>query len=543
MKMFRRYCLVSLALGLLGAAGSAGDPYPLSRQLRTLEADLQSPAYQAVLATMIVTDLQAEWLRVATPDNYRRFQEEHNGLARIQSDPQLRAAYERRKRIAEQFLGMLRQAYQARQQKPPFDDPEILSVALLAKQEQRNDAAPAPTPAIRPYLVAAGAEKQWPGFRGPTAQGFVFDTEIPLTWSATESILWRTRLPGKGNSSPVIWGDQIFLTAEGAAGKNGPERLLLAYDRKTGALLWQHAAPEPPEVEKLYRKNSLASSTPASDGERVVAFFGNSGLLCCDLAGNRLWHRNLGLFRTIHGPGSSPVIYKDLVILIQDLTQGKSVCAAFDKRTGEERWRVERRNAACWCTPVIIRVGDRDELVYNGSGELIAYDPETGAVRWRTAGPSGESIPMIVSGGGLIYSASGRNGPVFAVRPGGTGDITQTHIVWKNRLGGPHVPSPVYHDGRIYLVSDTGIVSALDAKSGELLWEERLRGRFSASPLVVGDRILFVNEDGETFVIRSRSEFELLAENPLNEYTVATPAVVGGRLYFRTAEHLICIGK
>jgi len=143
----------------------------------------------------------------------------------------------------------------------------------------------------------------------------------------------------------------------------------------------------------------------------------------------------------------------------------------------------------------------------------------------------------------LIYSASGRNGPVFAVRPGGTGDITQTHIVWKNRLGGPHVPSPVYHDGRIYLVSDTGIVSALDAKSGELLWEERLRGRFSASPLVVGDRILFVNEDGETFVIRSRSEFELLAENPLNEYTVATPAVVGGRLYFRTAEHLICIGK
>ena len=541
MLILRLGCFVALAFVLSQRFTFADEPYPLSRQLRTLEADLRSPEYQAVLATMIVTDLHAEWLRAATPDNYQRFLKEHGGLERVQADPQLQAAYERRKQIAEQFLEKIRQAYQARKQKAPFDDPAKLTAALLATADRAENAGNPEIP-IRPFLVAPGAEKQWPGFRGPTGQGFVFDTQIPLKWSATESVLWRTRLPGKGNSSPVVWGDQIFLTAEGAAGENGPERLLLAYDRKTGVQRWQHAAPAPKEIEKLYRKNSLASSTPVTDGERVVAFFGNSGLLCCDMDGKRLWHKDLGLFRTIHGPGTSPVIYKDLVILIQDLTQGKSVCAAFDKCSGEERWRVERRNAACWCTPVILRVGDRDELVYNGSGELVAYDPATGNVLWRTGGPSGESIPMIVTGGGLIYSASGRNGPVFAVRPGGTGNISKTHIAWKNRLGGPHVPSPAYHDGRIYLASDTGIATALDARTGELLWEERLRGRFSASPLVVGDRILFLNEDGETFVIHSSSEFEILAENRLNEYTVATPAVVGGQLYFRTAEHLICVG-
>lgn len=525
---------LALVLALL-----AQDPYPLSHQLRTLEKDLESPDYRAVLGTMIPTDLDAEWQRVATPDNYHAFALRHGGLEAVGRDPALKKAYDRRKAIAARFLDLLRPAFKAKRRRVPYDDEAVLA-RVLERADRRGELNGPPQVRIHPVFSAPGAEKHWPGFRGPTGRGVVFDPRLPARWSAAENVVWRSKLPGPGNSSPVLWGDRLFLTA--TEGEDPKARLLLCYDRKTGALLWKHAAPPPAELEKVYGKNTFASSTPVTDGERVIVFFGNSGLLACDLDGKRLWHRDLGTFPTTHGPGTTPVLYKDLVILVQDQNKGRSLFAAFDKRTGEERWRRERKNAMCWTSPVLLRVDDRDELVYNGSHEVIGYDPATGEILWKVAGPSEEAVPMIAAGGGLLYSVSGRNGPSFAFRAGGTGELPPTHVVWRNERGGPHVPSPVFHDGRLYFVSDTGIFACLDAATGATLYQERLRGRFTASPLVVGGTIFLLNEEGLATLVKAGPAFEVLAENALNETTYATPAVLDGRIYFRTREHVICVG-
>ena len=528
-----------LALAVLVLAQD--DPNPFSLQLRTLEKDLTSGEYKTVVEAMIPTDLEAEWQRVATPDNYHAFEKRHGGAEKVAADPKLKAAYDRRKEIATRFLDIMREAFAKKKRKAPFDDPAAL-VKVLEKSDRRGESKPAAELPVREILAAPGAEKQWPAFRGPTGRSIVFDTKIPMKWSATENVLWKTELPGRGNSSPVVWGDRIFTTSEGEKAGKGPERLLLCYGRQDGKLLWKHATEPAKELEGLYAKNTFASGTPVTDGERVIAFFGNGGLLCCDLEGKRLWHRDLGSFPTTHGTGASPVLYKDLVILIQDQNKGASLCAAFDKRTGEERWRRERKQNMCWASPVLLRVGERDELVFNGSFEVTSYDPATGETLWTAAGPSKESVPMIATGGGLLYSASGRNGPIFAIRPGGKGNITDTHVVWRNEIGGPHVPTPQYHDGRLYVIADTGVLSCLDAATGGLLYQQRLRGWFSMSPLLVGDLLLMVNENGMTYVVKSGATCEVLEQNDLGEKTLATPAVLGGRIYFRTEKHLVCVG-
>lgn len=204
----------------------------------------------------------------------------------------------------------------------------------------------------------------------------------------------------------------------------------MSVDRGSGQRrLWTFTAPRPAEQEVLYWKNTLASSTPVTDGERVIVFFGNAGLFCCDFAGREQWHVDLGTFPTTHGPGTSPVLYGDLVIVIQDQNRGASLCAAFDKRTGRKVWQRERKNSMVWSNPVLRTIGERDELIYNGSNEILAYELTTGAELVRFGGTSIESIPMIATGGGLLFSTSGRNGPTFAIRPGGRGDVTQSHLV------------------------------------------------------------------------------------------------------------------
>ncbi len=528
-----------------GDGRSSSEPYPLSLALQTLERDLSDPDYRAVLDTMIHTDLRAEWQRIATPDNHLVFAKRHGGEEAMARDPQLKAAYERRRQITDRFLDLMRETHQAKNLKVPFDDAQVRDV-LASVDRQSSDRADSST-SVEPLLPVPGAEQQWPCFRGPSQQGLVYsDAPIPERWSTDENILWKSELPGRGNSSPVIWDHRLFLTSEGPRDDDGdaaPERLLLCFDRRDGELLWTHAAPEVTETEGLYWKNTFASATPVTDGERVIAFFGNAGLVCCDMDGNRLWHRDVGHFPTMHGPGTSPVLYRDLVFLIQDQTKGESLCAAYDVRTGEPRWKRQRPNNAGWSTPVLLRVGNRDELVYNGTYDVTSYDPATGKTLWTLEGTSNEAIPMVVSGGDLIYSTSGRNGPSLAIRPGGTGDVSETHLAWKNRRGAPHVPSPLYHDGRLYFTSDTGIAVCLEAATGETLWQERLRGRFSASPLLVGNKILLLNEAGVTYVIESAAEFRLLAENDLDAVTLASPAILDGRIYFRTENHLIGVGR
>ena len=553
MTKLRSMVLLTLTCLATVAAISADDDAPednslqLSLRLQRLEADLTDPEYAAVVETMIPTDLAAEWERVATPDNYHLFAQQHGGMEQINANPELKQAWQRRHQIAQDFLALMRDAYAALDRDAPFDDEELLLRTLESAGKKGSSPRDADVQ-ITSILPADGAEDQWPAFRGPTGQSIVFDERMPRQWSATEGILWRTPLPGRGNSSPVIWYDKLFITAEegessqDGESETGPQRLLLCYDRTNGELLWQQQAPPAAELETLYWKNSFASSTVVTDGRRVVAFFGNGGLLCCDLDGKRLWHQDLGTFPTMHGPGSTPVMYEDLVILVQDQTRGDSLFAAYDKETGEERWRHERPNHPCWSTPVLLRVGDRDELIFNGSHVVVSYDPETGEELWRVNGSSRESIPMIVSGGGLLYSTSGRNGPVIAIRPGGEGDVTESHVVWQTPRGGPHVPTPAYHDGRLYIISDTGVMDCRDAATGESLWQERLPGRFSMSPLVVGDEILLFSESGTSYLLKSSPQFELLAENELNETVLATPAILDGKIYVRTDEHLICIG-
>lgn len=548
--MFRLLCLGLCAAGWFNSSASAqaqqladwekrSADYPLGIELRLVAADIDDADYLRVLPTMIPTDLAAEWRRVASPDNFVTFVAANGGAEKVQAHPKLTAAAAVRREIAEKFLALQRQAYENRKAKPPFDDAAVEELCRLA--DQKAEAADADsTPTIRVLMPAPGAERQWPQFRGPTGMGIAETPDYPKTWSATEHVAWKTPHGGTGNSSPILWDDSLFITV---ASKEGNERSIVCFDRHNGQQKWATAAPAPAEAEALYWKNSFASATPVTDGERIIAFFGNSGLLAVDFSGKQLWHCDLGKFTIVHGPGSAPVLYQNLVILIQDQTGSDSVFVAVDKETGQIAWRQKRDRSPCWSTPMLVRAGDRDELLFNGSNSVIGYNPATGDELWRVDGSSIESVPNLVIGGGMIYSASGRNGPYIAIRPGGDGNITKSHIAWKTKQGGAHVPSPVYHDGRLFAINDVGIAACLDAKTGKTVWQERLGGRFTTSPVLAGDTILATNEDGKTYLFRAAGEFELLGENDLAETIYASPALVDGKLYFRTAENVISVGE
>jgi outer membrane protein assembly factor BamB len=538
-----RFMLVTVIVDVLMIsalyAQTTADPYPFGPQLQVLAQDLRNQGYLDIVKTMISTDLQQEWKRVATPDNYWAFREKHGGRDQVRAVPELQAAYERRRRVADDFIALMRTAYQRMKRKPAFAQEQI--ERLLASTVAPRVTAPAQSDVLlKPVMCAADAHLHWPCFRGPTGQGIALEPEFPLTWSKTENIIWSRKLSGRGNSSPVIWGDRIFLTS---ASKDGRVRELFCYSRTRGELLWKRAAPSPAKIERIIRKNSYASSTVVTDGERVIAFFGNSGFVCYGMNGDLQWTQYVGDFTIMHGPGTSPVLYKDKLIFIQDQNRGDSVFLALDKHTGQKLWQHARKQVMGWSNPVLVRIADHDELIYNGSFQVVGYNPDTGEKIWSLDGPTKEAVPTIVTGGGLIYSASGRNGTILALRPGGRGDVTKTHLVWLHERGGPHVPSPVYHEGRLYLISDTGVAMCLNAANGATVWQERLRGRFSMSPIIAGDKLLLTNEKGLTYVLQAGDKLTVLAQNDLEDETLATPAVLGGRIYLRTASHLYCIGN
>jgi outer membrane protein assembly factor BamB len=236
-------------------------------------------------------------------------------------------------------------------------------------------------------------------------------------------------------------------------------------------------------------------------------------------------------------------LYKDKVLFIHDQNQEESFFLALDKHTGKKLWQHPRKKSMGWSTPVVVRVGDHDEVVFAGGETVKGYDPETGMELWSLAGPTYEVVPTIVVGKDLLYSASGRNGPTLGLRPGGTGDVTKTHLVWRTVRGGPHVPSPILVDGRLYTVNDTGIVTCLNAQTGKLLWQGRIHDRFTASPVEAGGLLYFPSETGVTYVVRAGDSFEVVAKNTLGAPLLASPAVVGDRLLLRTQEELVCIGE
>ena len=390
------------------------------------------------------------------------------------------------------------------------------------------------------------ARSYWTRWRGPSGQGIVTGSGYPDVWSPTENILWKSAVPGRGHSSPIVWRNQIFLTT----GYPGGRVSVLAYERSTGRRLWETFAPDS-TPERLHDKNSLASPTPSTDGQRVYASFGNKGLLALDLNGKVVWHRALGSVDTYHGTAGSPLLSQARLILYQDhagRSQGGAFVAAFDTASGKTLWRTQRSASVGWGTPIAIRAGDHDEIVVSGQRRVAAYDPASGAELWSSSGNTFEVIPTPVAGHGLVFCSSGRAGPTLAIRPGGRGDVTDTHVEWSSPRGSPFVPSPLLYGEYLYIVNDmAAIATSFEATTGKLIWQGRLgvakREGFSASPVGVDGKVFFTNDDGETFVLRAGPEFDLIRVNSLGARVLASPALVDGRWYFRTESELVAIGR
>jgi outer membrane protein assembly factor BamB len=413
----------------------------------------------------------------------------------------------------------------------------LLSQPLTLAQNDRAGVA----------LIPSDGEglKYWPRWRGPSGQGLAVGSGFPDRWSSTQNIVWRAPVPGRGHSSPIIWGDRIYLTTA----YNDGRASVLAFDRASGKRAWEAFVPDT-TAEYLHQKNSHASATPVTDGTRVYASFGSKGLLAVDLAGKVLWHRSLGTLDNYHGTAGSPLLYKDRIILYQDHeggSQGGAFVAAFDVATGKPIWRTARSATVGWGTPVAVRAGDRDEIVVSGQQQVVSYDPASGAELWRCRGNTYEVIPTPVVGQGLIFCSSGRAGPTIAIRPGGSGDITGSHVAWTSPRGSPFVPSPLLVGNYLYIVNDmAAIATCFEATTGKVMWQGRLGVArpegFSASPVAADGKIFFTNDDGETFVLKEGPAFELLHVNSLGARVLASPALVDGRWYFRTDRELVVIG-
>lgn len=397
-----------------------------------------------------------------------------------------------------------------------------------------------PTPEVE-------AEDTWPQFRGPTGRGHSSAQDVPLKWSA-DSVLWKTPLKGGGQSSPVNAGDKLFLTG---ASDDGRERYVFCLDRNTGKLVWERSVPCA-SPEQPHRMNSYATPTCATDGERVVAFFGPGGLHCFDLEGEKIWSKELGSFPGPWGVAASPVIVGDVVIQNCD-AEGESSLVAFDLASGDLKWKTPReaKPRGGWSTPILIETAKRKELVLNGELGVRGYDPESGKELWFCRGFNGRGAPVPDYAHGLLYVVNGKPGDTYAVRPGGSGDVTKTHMAWHaERRGGRDLPSPVVVDDFVIVVSMSGLATCYDAGSGEIHWQESLglKGEYAASPLVVNGHVLIQNVyGGETVVLKPGKTFEVVGINSLgaevDEIFRSTLVPIKGRIYARSLSMLYCVGE
>ena len=388
----------------------------------------------------------------------------------------------------------------------------------------------------------------WPWWLGPTRDNVAAaDQNPPVRWSATENVVWRADVPGRGHGSPCIWGDRIFLPTAEETPSDGkaPAQYLLCYDRGTGRQLWQT------EIHRdgfmhTHRKNTQASSTPACDGQRVFVPFmvqGGIWLTAVDLQGKIVWQVPLGRFKSYHGYAPSPVIYKSLVIVVAD-TPGGSFMVALHRASGEVVWRIPRTNYQSFGSANVGHVAGRDQLVVVGPHQVASYDPNSGNELWVCDGPTKEAATTPVFSDTLVYATAGYPKRILlAIRADGSGNVTQSHIVWRVARKAGYVPTPLLYDGLLYLLTDEGLLRCFDATTGDEHWQEQLRGGYSASPVAVAGRVYVVNEDGLTYVLAAGREFKILAENNLTNGGFATPVLCGGRIYLRTLDHLYCLGE
>lgn len=383
----------------------------------------------------------------------------------------------------------------------------------------------------------------WPQFRGPSGQGSSAETGLPLEWSESKNVLWKVPVAGRGWSSPVIVGDRVWLTT--AVDGGDISLRLMAFDLETGREVVNTVVFKRPRSALSNLKNSWASPTPIVDGDRVYVHFGAEGTAALTTAGTLIWQARFP-YQSQHGGGGSPVLYGDLLIFSCDGNDAAFV-VALDKRTGQVRWKTSRRQPwdQAYTTPLVIRVGDRDQLLSVGAYRATAYDPESGREIWRVSYTDGFSnVPRPVFGHGLVYISTGFQEPsLMAVRADGTGDVTRTHIAWTLQRAAPHTPSPLLVGDQLYVVSDVGVATALDAATGKLRWRQRLEGSYSASPVLADGRIYFLNEDGLTTVIATGAEFVKLATSQVDGATLASMAVSHGSLFLRSMTHLYRISE
>jgi outer membrane protein assembly factor BamB len=452
-----------------------------------------------------------------------------------------------------------------------------------------------PAPATRAVLIAtavaalstlgsAAATDVWPGFRGPNASGIADGQKLPDAWDGVtgKNVRWKVAIPGLAHSSPVVWNDRIFVTsaigsAPGATFKPGlygegtasedrtPQQwVVIAIDARTGKTVWQRTAYQGVPKEKRHIKATYANATPFTDGRYVIAFFGSQGLYAFDMSGRQVWKKDLGVLDVgaydlpeyEWGTASSPIIYKNLVIVQCD-TQKDSFVMASDIRTGATVWRTARQELPSWGTPTVFTppAGGAPELITNASNFIRGYDPMTGAERWRLGGSSKITAPTPIFSGDTVIVASGRapERPIFAIRPGGSGDITppagapsNAHVLWRKTGRGSYMPTPLLYRDALYVLSNAGLIDAYGLSTGEEIYRQRVEhggSGFSASPVAADGRIYLSSEDGDMFVVRAGSTFELLGKNPMGEPLMATPAIAGGTMYVRGEKHLFAIGR
>lgn len=391
----------------------------------------------------------------------------------------------------------------------------------------------------------------WPAWRGEDGTGIATDAKTPVSWSATENVRWKVPLPEPCNSTPIIWDSHVFLT-QGLDG--GKRRALVALSRKTGETLWQREVDCSVE-ETTHRQNPPCSASAVTDGKVVYAQFGSSGVVAYDFAGNQLWHRDLGPVLHRWGNGSSPVIYKHLLIVFHGPGE-PSILLGLDRKTGRTVWKSEEVGInsnifGSWSTPLVVKASGRDELVMplpgakiGGPGWFKAYDPATGDVLWQCDGLGNEvyAMPIIARGGSVVVGISGHNGPTMAVRAGGKGNVTASHRLWRTEMKTPQrIGSGIIHDDLLYIADATGIMECVDLKSGNVIWKERLGGNLWGSVLLVGEKLYVSNLEGDTYIVRAGREFKLLAKNSIGEPTYAALAPSGDELFLRTHKHLYCI--
>lgn len=395
-------------------------------------------------------------------------------------------------------------------------------------------------------FVTAAFGQDWTEFRGPTGQGIFSKGSLPTEWSDTKNVVWKQPIAGAGWSSPILLAGRIYLTTSVPTedGKKDLSLRAVCLDAKSGKPIWDQEVfrPDAKQVVKIHGKNNHASPTPLTDGKRLYVHFGHLGTAALDLDGKILWKKTMS-YQPVHGAGGSPILTDDAVVFSCDGGNQQFV-VALDRATGNELWKTPRKATSerkfAFSTPLLITVGGQAQIISPGAGAVCAYDPKTGNEIWRVRYAEGYSvIPRPVFGHGLLFLSSGYNSPViYAIRPDGKGDVTDTHVAWKLLKGAPHTPSLLLVGDELYAVSDNGLASCIDAKTGKPHWQERVEGGYSASPLYADGKVYFQNEAGLGTVVKASKQFEKLADNNLRERTLASYAAADGALFIRTLKHL-----